>query len=215
MNFNLTFIMAQANVFLLAADNHPSLLPLLRSQPTLASSQDSHGYSLLHAAVSYGYVDLLKTLVFDFHVNINLKDEDGETALFVAETAGMAEVLIREIGIDSSIKNAEGLTAEEKIRAEGDFPAVAEFLHLSKQRSSERGSSHPPPLPPNVTVNLGTADPDELEGRQVANADLKKRIQELAARPDFHQEAGQRELRELVADAVREVEGERAVRRRT
>ena len=86
------------NPYLLAADNSPELLPLLRSNPALASSQDEHGYSLVHAAASYNHLDLLRALVRDLHVDVNLKDEDDETALFVVETPEAAKVLVEELG---------------------------------------------------------------------------------------------------------------------
>jgi hypothetical protein len=37
----LTMSSLQPNIFLLAADNHPNLIPYLRENPALASSQDS------------------------------------------------------------------------------------------------------------------------------------------------------------------------------
>ncbi|MCJ1483572.1 hypothetical protein MMC06_003740 [Schaereria dolodes] len=220
--------MAQSNPFLLAADNGPNLLPLLRSNPSLASSQDAHGYSLMHAAASYNHIDLLRSLVNEFQVNANLKDEDGETSLFVVETVEAAKVLIEELKVDVGITNTEGLTAEEKIREEGDYPTVADFLHISRtceidtsnngQDASINGSSgHPPPLPPNVTVNVGTLEEASLEGQaEEVDPEFKQRIEELAAREDFQAEEGQRRLRELIADAVKDVgaNGHRDVRRR-
>ena len=220
--------MAQSNPFLLAADNSPSLLPLLRSDPSLASSQDAHGYSLLHAAASYNHLDLLRTLVNEFHVDVNLKDEDSETALFVVETVAAAQTLLEELKINAGIRNAEGVTAEEKIRGEGDYVTVAEYLHESRMRpgNSSQGNGamtnggvhHPPPLPPNVTVNVGTMEDATTEGHEeVVDPEFKRRIEELAARDDFQGEDGQRQLRELITDAVRDVgvDGERDVRRRT
>ncbi|KAH7160091.1 hypothetical protein B0J13DRAFT_120918 [Dactylonectria estremocensis] len=116
------------NPFLLAADDHPTLLPLLRENPALASSQDEHGYSLVHAAASYNHLDLLRVLVREFHVDVNLKDEDDETPLFVVETEAAAQVLVEELGADIKHRGSEGLTAREKIEAEGDFPAIAVYL---------------------------------------------------------------------------------------
>src|ERR1700749_4309002 len=106
--------MAQPNTFLLAADNSPQLLPLLRAHPELASGQDDHGYSLLHAAASYNHLDLLRTLVREFKVNVNLRDEDDETALFVVETVDAAKMLVEERCIDAMPKCADGATAQQK-----------------------------------------------------------------------------------------------------
>lgn len=212
--------MATSNPFVLAADNDPRLLPLLRSHPALASSQDAHGYSILHAAASYNHIDLLRQVVLDFHVDPNLKDEDGETALFVVETLQAAQVLVEELGIDMTIKNTDGLTAEQKILDDGDFLSVANFL---REKRAQRGTytqgsgistdlsptgpfnlSDPPQLPANLDVDVGTMyEESVLEGTAV-NPEYRRRIEELATREDFQEEAGQRQLRELITDVVRE-----------
>ena len=219
--------MAQNNPFLLAADNSPDLLPLLRSRPGLASSQDEHGYSVVHAAASYDHLDLLRALVTEFEVDINIRDKDGETALFFVETVETAQVLVEELRIDAEIKNVEGNTAEEKIRVEGDYPTVADYLHETRTRKlgsvnaeqmTANGSQRLPPLPPNVTINVDAVDAASVEGAGQAAVDpeFRRRIEELATRDDFQGEEGQRELRNLIIDAVRGVgeDNERDVRRR-
>lgn len=204
------------NPYILAADNSPSLLPLLRSNPSLASGQDEHGYSLLHAAASYGHIDLLRSLVQEFKVNINLTDEDGETCLFVTEKPEIARCLVEELGIDTGLKNADGLTARESIEADGSFPVIASYLRGDSGDASSaptvpgmegivQESRVPPPLPPNVTVDVGTMSEPAGEG-EVIDSELKRRIDELASKENFHSEEGQRELRALITDAVRGAE---------
>ena len=212
--------MATLNPLLLAADNDPRLLPLLRSHPALASLQDVHGYSILHAAASYNHLDLLRQVVSDFHVDPNLKDEDGETPLFVVETLQAAQVLVEELGIDMTIKNTDGLTAEQKILAEGDFLPVSDFLRekraqqgINPQASEVSADlsptnpfniSDPPQLPRNLNVSVGTMDEEDASGETAANPEYRRRIEELATREDFQEEAGQRQLRELITDIVRD-----------
>lgn len=220
--------MTAPNPLILAAENSPKLLPLLRSNPSLASTQDTHGYSLIHAAASYNHLDLLRALVNEFHVNVNIEDEDAETALFVLETVEAAQVLIEELGADPTIKSqdgmSEGMTAEEKIRAEGDFTAVADFLKDLRLRGAAADEDspatvigdHPPPLPPNVRLHIRTLEDEENLG-DAAEADpgFRRRIEELAARDDFREEEGQKQLRELIADAIQGARREdRDVRRR-
>lgn len=228
-------IMAQTNPFLLAADDSPTLLPLLRSNLSLASAQDDHGYSLLHAAASYNHLSLLRTLVNEFNVDVNLRDEDGETCLFVTETVELAKCLVEELGADPTIKNSEALAAEETIEQDGSFPLLAAYLRdISSQGRGVPGANGgpspasannpgpdihaPPPLPPNIKVNVGTVGEDALNGNgEVADPDFKRRIEELAARDNFHSPEGQQELRELITDAVRGVNAQpeqRDVRRR-
>ena len=225
--FNST--MPHSNPFLLAADNSPQLLPLLRSNPSLASSQDAHGYSLVHAAASYNHYDLLRTLVSDLNVNVNIRDEDGETPLFVVETVEAARVLVEELGADTSMKNEEGMTAEEKIGIEGDYPTVAAYLketrirgtarslngesmHQDLSRQSDSETHHPPPLPPNVTVNVGSMEEGTSGDAGEVDPEFKRRIEELAARDDFQGEEGQQQLRSLIADTVRSMPSEESGR---
>ncbi|KAI4268971.1 MAG: hypothetical protein LQ337_007542 [Flavoplaca oasis] len=216
--------MSTHNVFILASDNSPQLLPLLHSKPSLALSQDEHGYSLVHAAASYGHHELLRTLIRDFQVDVNVKDEDGETPLFAVETVETAKILVEELDCYTSLKNDEGLNAEEKIRTEGDFVTVADYLRTVSARAANGSSPNNesdaqrqreeeplPPLPPNVTVNMGTTTEDEVP--EDVDPAFRARIEELASREDFQGEEGQKQLRELVTDAVRRVEG-RDVRRR-
>ena len=218
--------MANQNPFTLAADNNAQLLPLLRSKPSLASSQDSHGYSLPHAAASYNHLDLLRTLVNEFHVDVNVKDEDGETPLFVVETVEAAQCLLEELKADPTIKSAESLTAEEKIRTEGENVTVADFLRESRLRGTQGGAEalrqsqtngdHLPPLPPNVKIQLGSLENEESLGDSTnIDPEFRRRIEELAAREDFQGEGGQQQLRELITDAVKGTGGnEREVRPR-
>ena len=225
--------MASPNPFLLAADNNPALLPLLRSNSTLASSQDAHGYSILHAAASYDYLDLMRTIVTEFHVDPNIKDEDGETPLFVVETVDAAQVLVEELGADPEMKNEEGMTAAEKIQGEGDYPVIAAFLRetrLQRRKSHDdevlgtdgqpvrpealfnekaefllTDGSRAPSLPQNVTMKLGTVD-EAINAP--ADPEFQRRIEELAARGDFEGEEGQKQLRTLIADAVHDMDAE-------
>ena len=217
--------MAHNNPFLLAAENSPTLLQLLRSNTSLASKQDEHGYSLLHAAVSYNHIELLRSLVNEFQVNINLKDEDGETCLFVAETLPITQCLVEELHIDVEVQNDEGMTAMEKIAQEDDFPELAAYLQTVSGGPTDSdslagevvgGSSNRPlPLPPNITVDIGTMTDGLVNGEaQEPDPEFKGRIEELAAKDNFHDEEGQRELRNLITDAVRDVGENRDVRRR-
>ncbi|KAI0834386.1 ankyrin repeat-containing protein [Hypoxylon sp. FL0890] len=198
------------NPFILAADNSPALLPLLRENPTLASEQDSHGYSLVHAAASYNNLDLLRTLIREFNVDVNLRDEDDETALFVVETVDAARLLVEELGADITIKGSDGYTARQKIAEEGDFPQVAEYLQSKEEASHAQillngtngDTDAVPPLPEGLNISVNTVAP--TEGELEVDPEFRRRIEQLAERDDFHSEAGQAELRRLVQDAIGE-----------
>ncbi|KAJ5160473.1 uncharacterized protein N7482_007477 [Penicillium canariense] len=202
--------MAQSNPYLLACDNPSALLELLRANPGIASSQDEHGYSLLHAAASYGHVDLLRALVQEFHVDVNLLDEDGETCLFVAETTKIARCLVEDLGVDYNKTNDEGFKAYEKMEADDEFPQVVAYLRevagvpaAAAADPSAGPLNAPPPIPGNMQVNIGTMSEEEASaGETEVDPEFKRRIDELAAREDFHSEATQEQLRALVMDAI-------------
>lgn len=221
--------MGQPNPYILAADNPTALLALLRDNQPIASCQDEHGYSLLHAASSYGHVELLRALVKDFNVDVNLTDEDGETCLFVAESLEVAKALVEELGVDYNKRNHEGMTACQSMASDDSFPQIAAYLKALSGDSSEVVVpsavlqtdilNPPPPLPSNIQVNLGTVSEQELNaGVDDVDPEFKRRIDELAARDDFQSEATQSQLRELVLDAIQGANIEarnRDVRQRT
>jgi ankyrin repeat protein len=202
----------------LVPDSPDTVIAHLRDHPNLASQQDSHGYSLLHAATSYGHLQLAQLLIKDFNVPANIADEDDETALFNAETVEMAKELLL-LGVSLDAKNSEGQTAAEKLDDEDEQPAVAAFLRQaaggasvdeavaqtgvaadSNGTNGTDGVHAPPPLPGNFEVNVGTMDASEAG--EEPNPEIRRRIEELAARPDFQTEQGQAELRELVSEIL-------------
>lgn len=216
------------NIFVLASDNPARVLRLLEADPSLASAQDEHGYSLVHAAASYGHFDLLRCLVNKYHVNVDLKDEDGETALFFVESVDAAKVLVEELNADIKVVGAEGQNARERIADDEEYPDVAVYLrmkelesHPSNGKSSAdaatvNGSERlpPPPLPEGISVDFGTMAPEDAG--EVVDPAFRRRIEELAAQPDFEGEQGQEALRNLISEALRgDLGAERDVRQRT
>ncbi|XXG98057.1 anthranilate phosphoribosyltransferase [Hypoxylon texense] len=211
-----------ANLFLLAADNSPALLLLLRENPALASGQDAYGYSLVHAAASYNHLDLLRALIREFHVDVNLRDEDEQTALFVVETVDAARLLVEELGADITIQDSEGYTALQIIAEEGEFPEVVEYLRSREETSHAQNLSNGtngntdtiPPIPDGLNISVSTVTPAE-ENELEVDPEFRRRIEQLAERDDFQSEAGQAELRRLVQDAIGEQNlGDRNVRSR-
>ena len=91
-------------------------------------SADRAGYTAIHAAASYGHIELLRFLVKDREGDINIQDAEGDTPLHMCELVDVARTMISEFGADVSVRNKEGLTAAESIREEGDFDDLADYL---------------------------------------------------------------------------------------
>lgn len=204
----------------LVPDNPDTVTSQLQTHPDLANKQDAHGYSLLHAAASYGHDALLRVLVNEYHVDANIKDEDGETALFSVEEVDMAKVLI-ELGTNMDLRNNDGQTAAEKLADEDEQPAVAAYLREAGGNTGDENSTAPssslangdsngihppPPLPAGLQLNVGTMAAGDVG--EEPDPEFRRRIEELAARGDFEGEQGQRELRELVVEALSGVTNE-------
>ncbi|CAI4211982.1 unnamed protein product [Parascedosporium putredinis] len=194
------------NPYLLAADNKPELLPLLRENPAIASEQDDHGYSLLHAAASYNHLDLLRALVLEFKANVDIRDEDDETPLFVVETVEAARLLVEELGADVNAVGSEGLTARQRLTPKatsrgGCIPChQGGWVHRRQWWcwSRDRCAS---PLPEGLRVTVGTMDAEQDVPAEV-DPEFRRKIEELAAREDFQTPEGQAELRRLVEETV-------------
>jgi hypothetical protein len=194
------------------------VLEKLQAHPDIASKQDAHGYSLVHAAASYAHLDLLRALIQEFNVDPNIKDEDGETALFSVEDVEMAKALI-ELGTDMSLRNNDDQTAAQKLADEDEQPAIAAYLRevagssedptaggaTNGAAAGQGGFGAPPPLPEGLQLNIGTMIPEEAGE---ADPEFRRRIEELAAREDFETEEGQRALRDLITDALSGVASE-------
>lgn len=205
-------------------DTRPqAILTSLSQHPQLASARDAHGYSLVHAAASYNQLGVLRELVQKYSANVNMLDEDGETPLFATEHVDVARCLVEELGADASIRNAEGKTAEEKIgEEEGEAHQVYQYLRTLRTGDAPTDASAvaaddlhaPPPLPDGVKINMGTMEEDAADA---PDPEIRRRIEELAAREDYDSEEVQRALRELVQDVVSGIgsgDAGRSVRRR-
>lgn len=198
------------NIWIAAADgNEVAVMNYLSRDPSSVNALDENGYTPLHAVVSYNHIPLLKKLILEHNGNVNLQDHDGDTPLYVAETVQVARVLVEELHADANHRNQSGFTAADVIEGEGDFPAVAAYLRGVE--SQGQGQVHSTnggaainlmqAVPPHFAGTLTTFEEEESD-QPVLDEDFKRRIQELADRPDFESAEVQEELRKLVTEAL-------------
>ncbi|KAF8534754.1 ankyrin repeat-containing domain protein [Trichophaea hybrida] len=218
--------MPSPNIWIAASDNDlVSISQFLSQNPSSVNSRDENGYTPIHAAASYNHIPLLKSLIRSHGGDVNITDHDGDTPLFAAETVETARCLVEELGADLGHRNEAGLTAAEAIEDDEQFPLVAAYLReretpaaTTNGASSSSSSTRPPP-PEGVEVSYSTME-ESSEMDAPVDSELRQRIEELAQRGDFEGEEAQRELRELVAGALRDhvvdhhSEGDRNVRTR-
>ncbi|KAK6544398.1 hypothetical protein TWF694_001094 [Orbilia ellipsospora] len=187
------------NIWIAASDgNTAQVLSYLSTNPALVNSKDPNGYTPIHAAASYGHLDLLRTLVNEHGGDINIRDDDGDTPLFTAETVEVAKCIVEELGGDWTCSNDEGVTAVEAIEADDTYPLVAAYLRSLTSKETKI-STEPGAPPKGIAVNVRSMDDGGEDMEPVVDEEFKKKIEELAARPG---EFTQDELRQLVTEAV-------------
>lgn len=115
------------NVWIAAADNNREAVAAFLRDGGSPNSKDENGYLPLHAAASYGHLDLLRTLV-EAGGNINLADGEGDTPLHHVEDLRTAIVMVKEMNADPSAKNHDGMTPAEFMEDNDEYPDVVKYL---------------------------------------------------------------------------------------
>lgn len=190
-----------SNIWVAAADNDIELVQKhIDSGNFSANSKDPNGYTPVHAAASYGLIDLLKLLVSKGG-DINIQDSEGDTPLHHVEDVATAKFMVEDLKADYKMKNNEGQTAAAYIEEEGEFPELAQYL---------RSLAHDLPTESNSVLSNLPA-PGNVDGHQIrytmedalANGEVdeerRKKLEEIVS-----SENPEAALRDLVTSAVRE-----------
>ncbi|KEP52195.1 ankyrin [Rhizoctonia solani 123E] len=133
---------ANKNIWIAAGDGDLERVKILVEEQGVSpnAADDVIGYTPMHAASSYGHIQIL-TYLISKGGDVNVTDEEGDTPLFTAETVAVAQFLV-ENGALVDVRNSEGISPIEAV--EEDFPDVAEYLQsrsglpTSTQSSQER-----------------------------------------------------------------------------
>ncbi|KAK0485152.1 ankyrin repeat-containing domain protein [Armillaria novae-zelandiae] len=113
-----------SNIWIAAGDGDLARVEELVLTGTLPNIPDDFTYTPMHAAASYGHINILEFLLAHGG-DVNITDDDGETPLYVVEDVVTARWLI-DHGAVIDRTNNEGVSPIESLAE--DFPQVAEFL---------------------------------------------------------------------------------------
>ncbi|KGR21042.1 hypothetical protein I503_02138 [Candida albicans SC5314] len=117
-----------SNIWIAAADNQRQIVEqYINSNEYTPNSKDPNGYTAIHAAASYGHLNLLQYLI-EKGGDINIQDNEGDTPLHHVEDLKTAKYMVEKLGASYKIKNNDGLTAQQYIEEEDEFPEVAQYL---------------------------------------------------------------------------------------
>ena len=203
-----------SNIWIAAADNQRQIVEhYITSGEFTPNSKDPNGYTPIHAAASYGHINLLQYLI-DNGGDINIQDNEGDTPLHHVEDVKSAKYLIENLHADYKVKNNDGLTAQQYIEEDDDFPEVAEYL---KTLAHDKPSVNEEDVKANDFVESlpqpGTIDGHEIrytleneatqEGdEQLSPEELEERRKKIQA--ILESENPEEALRDLVRNAVHE-----------
>lgn len=165
---------------------------LIEQQGLSPNAPDQYTYTPMHAAVSYGHIEVLEYLISQGG-NVNVTDGDGDTPLYGVENIETAQWLVSH-GAIIDIQNSEGISPIEHL--EEEFPVVAAYL---------RSISNPDQGPsPN-----DRQDVDEQPSQHAQNivsdaltSDLISTVQEIMERSEREGTDPDEELRAAVGRTV-------------
>ncbi len=187
------------NIWVAAADNDlETVQNYISSGEFSANSKDPNGYTPIHAAVSYGHVELLKYLIQQGG-DINIQDTEGDAPLHHVEDLQVAKLLVEEYKADWRLKNNDGQIPADYIEEDDEFPEVVQYL---------RSLNHDNPTENNNLLDT-LPRPDEVEGHKISysyqNEDIELQIddaQREQLREIAESENPEAKLRDFVKEAV-------------
>lgn len=188
------------NIWVAAADNDlETVQNYISSGEFSANSKDPNGYTPIHAAVSYGHVELLKYLIQQGG-DINIQDTEGDAPLHHVEDLQVAKLLVEEYKADWRLKNNDGQIPADYIEEDDEFPEVVQYL---------RSLNHDNPTENNNNLLDTLPRPDEVEGHKISysyqNEDIELQIddaQREQLREIAESENPEAKLRDFVKEAV-------------
>ncbi|ANB13000.1 hypothetical protein AWJ20_1278 [Sugiyamaella lignohabitans] len=99
------------NIWIAASDNDiKAVKEYITSGAHTPADKDANGYTPIHAAASYGHIELLRYLINEAGGDINITDEDGDTPLHTVESVETAKFIIEELKGSPNAENDEGQT---------------------------------------------------------------------------------------------------------
>ncbi|KAL1662697.1 ankyrin repeat-containing domain protein [Schizophyllum commune] len=189
------------NIWVAAGDGD-----LARVQVPLSPNvPDENTYTPMHAAASYGQLQVLEYLI-SRGGDVNVTDSDGDTPLYTVEDIPTAQWLVSH-GATVVRTNNEGLSPIDHLRE--DFEEVATFLEglVSGQANGAPTNSNATtiPLPPAPHLQQQPSQHSQNAASEALTSNLMASVQDIMARAEAEgREPDEDELRAAVSRTVLE-----------
>ncbi|KAI0701198.1 ankyrin repeat-containing domain protein [Cytidiella melzeri] len=189
-----TKLRQEKNIWVAASDGDLQRVQELVQSGLSANIPDPNTYTPMHAAASYGHVNVLEYLITQGGGDVNITDEDGDTPLYAVEEVATARWLV-EHGADMNRRNSEGVSPAEHLR--DDFPEVASYLDsVVSSEAPANTVSHPP------ATNHTPSQYAQNEASEELTSELMQSVQEIMQRAEAEGRDPDPELRVLVGRTV-------------
>ncbi|GAV29502.1 hypothetical protein PMKS-003003 [Pichia membranifaciens] len=205
------------NIWVAAADNKINLVKsLIESGKYTPNSADPNGFTPIHAAASYGNIDLLRYLLQNGG-DPNVQDSDGDTPLHHTESLDTAKVLVQEFNANYRLKNNDGLNVKDFFIEENEFADLIRFFTILEQTGDSSAKELTSAGSDGATLSEGklrlpdgqeikaflTTDNDADENSEEVK-ERREKLQEIFGNTDLSEEQRDEQLRNYVVGVVSE-----------
>ncbi|KAL1747147.1 hypothetical protein HDZ31DRAFT_32642 [Schizophyllum fasciatum] len=183
------------NIWVAAGDGD-----LVRVQVPLSPNvPDENTYTPMHAAASYGQLQVLEYLI-SRGGDVNVTDSDGDTPLYTVEDIPTAQFLV-DRGATIARTNNEGISPIEHLRE--DFEEVAAHLERLAGGPTPPTSNGTIPLPPPPPGAQQPSQHSQNAASEALTSNLMASVQEIMERAEAEgREPDEDELRAVVSRTV-------------
>ncbi|TFK47859.1 ankyrin [Heliocybe sulcata] len=188
-----THVQRVKNIWVAAGDGDlERVRELIEDESLSPNVADPNSYTPMHAAASYGNIDIL-TYLISRGGDVNITDDDGDTPLYTVENVETARFLI-ENGAILMRTNNEGVSPIDHLAE--DFPEVSAYLHtLTTTTELADASLLPLHEPSQHAQNVAS---------ETLTSSLMASAQEIMQRAEAEGRDPEEELRRLVGQTVLE-----------
>ncbi|KDQ57188.1 hypothetical protein JAAARDRAFT_35792 [Jaapia argillacea MUCL 33604] len=187
-----TRVQPEKNIWVAAGDGDlQRVQELVERQSISPNAPDQNTYTPMHAAASYGQLQILDYLISQGG-DVNITDEDGDTPLYTVENLETATYLV-EHGALIERQNNEGTSPAEHLQE--DFPAIASYLH--SHLANVQGASAP------ATINHPSQHAQDVASENLTSS-LMESVHGIMQRAEAEGTDPDEELRRVVGQTVLE-----------